>query len=108
MVEDVEGLLAVAHRDREAIAGLVVRDGHQHRVVALAPEQPDVDQVGLAVVKLSEGLVHGERKGPIPRGPRPWGSSPVSPGAGPRDQGEGSRTRSSACAWLIFSRASSR
>jgi hypothetical protein len=50
MVEDVEGLLAVANLDREPIAGLVVRDGHQHRVVVLAPEQPHVDHVARAVI----------------------------------------------------------
>jgi FixJ family two-component response regulator len=50
MVEDVEGLLAVANLDREPITGLVVRDGHQHRVVVLAPEQPHVDHVARAVI----------------------------------------------------------
>ena len=47
-------------------AGLVVGHRHEHPVVVLAPEQPHVDAVVRAVVKLAKVLVHGTSTVPGP------------------------------------------
>ena len=81
VMEDVVRTLALAKLDREAVARLVVGHRHDHLVVVLAPEQPDVDAVVRAVVKFAKGLVHGTGKVPS-RGPCvPW-RQPVRPRSG--------------------------
>ena len=52
VVEDVEGALTVADVDAKALAGSCVRNGDRELSVGLAPEQPDLDPVRPAAVKL--------------------------------------------------------
>jgi hypothetical protein len=46
----------------EALAGVLVGDGHDDWVVALTPEQPDVGPVIGAVVELAKKIVHGSAR----------------------------------------------
>jgi len=103
----IEKPFTVADIDRELVAGLVVRDGHDDLVVGLAPEEPHVDAVACTVVEFAECVVHGDAYGPIHGGIGPWGESRQTSGAGPCARSAESRTSSSACAGLSFSRASS-
>jgi hypothetical protein len=53
-MKDVERTLAIAKLDPEALARALVDDRHNESIVALAPEQPHVDPVARAVVKLAK------------------------------------------------------
>jgi hypothetical protein len=64
----------------KALAGFPVGDGDDHAIVALAPEQPDVDAVIGAVVEFAEGIGHGAAKVPArPRGGN-TGAPPIAGG----------------------------
>jgi hypothetical protein len=64
-MEDVERSLTRSDRDLEAIAGLAVGDGDEDLVVALAPEQPDVDAVVGALVEFVKAVTHGSPRSAI-------------------------------------------
>jgi hypothetical protein len=57
VVEDVERSLAITNLDPEALAGVLVYDGHDRSIVALTPEQPHVDPADRAVVELAKQIV---------------------------------------------------
>jgi hypothetical protein len=53
VMEDVERAVAIPNLDDERLAGLGIRDRHRDAVVRLAPQQPDVDPIVVAVVELT-------------------------------------------------------
>ena len=67
-MQHVEGALALGDVDSKALASLPVGDGDDHAIVALAPEQPEVDAVVRAVVELAE--VIGDDAEKVPARPR--------------------------------------
>src|SRR4051812_2942095 len=58
-MEDVEHPLVVADLELEAAPRSAVFHHDDHAVVALAPEQPDVEAVVRAAVELAKGIDHG-------------------------------------------------
>jgi hypothetical protein len=57
-MEDVEGTLAIAKLDPEALACPLVSYRDDQSIVTLSPEQPHVDPVVRAVVELAKWRVH--------------------------------------------------
>jgi hypothetical protein len=53
-MEDVQGSLSLANLDLEARAGLPIDDRDEDLIVALAPEEPDIDTVVGALVEFVE------------------------------------------------------
>src|SRR5918999_6577158 len=54
VMEDVERSLAGTNLDPEALAGLLVGDSHEDLIVALAPQQPDVEPIVAAMVEFAK------------------------------------------------------
>jgi hypothetical protein len=58
VVEDAERPFPVGDLDAESLAGLRVGDGDDSAIVALAPEQQDIDSVVRALVEFAEVIAH--------------------------------------------------
>lgn len=66
-MEDIQRPLVLAHLDLEARAGAPVRHRHEYAVVALVPEERDVDPVAGPAIELMKEFRPGRILSPTPR-----------------------------------------